>query len=59
MISYGLSICCDQMILDMNTRDIRVKDALVDHEGYIIEKGKGKLSQVLQYEGDEEEEDSL
>lgn len=49
----------NQMILDMNTRDIRVKDALVDREGYIIEKGKGKLSQVLQYEGDEEEEDNL
>ncbi len=49
----------NQMIIDMNTRDIRVKDALLDHEGYIIEKGKGKLSQVLQYEGDEEEENVL
>ncbi len=47
-----------QMIIEMNSRDIRVKDALLDREGYIIEKGKGKLSQVLQYEGDESEEDN-
>ncbi len=43
-----------QMILEMNTRDIRIKDSLLDHEGYIIERGKGKLSQVLQFEGEEE-----
>ena len=42
------------MILEMNTRDIRIKDSLLDHEGYIIERGKGKLSQVLQFEGEEE-----
>lgn len=47
----------NQMILEMNSRDIRVKDALIDHEGYIIEKGKGLLAQVLQFEGDESEEE--
>ena len=55
--SNGVCIgnCVDtQMILEMNTRDIRIKDSLLDHEGYIIERGKGKLSQVLQFEGEEE-----
>lgn len=46
-----------QMSLEINTKDIKVKDALLDREGYIVERGKAKLSQVLQFEGDEEESD--
>ncbi len=46
----------NQMTIELNTKDIRVKDALLDREGYIVERGKAKLSQVLQYEGDEEDE---
>lgn len=47
----------NQVTLDLSTRDIRVKETIPDRQGYIIQHGKAKLSQVLQYEGDEEEED--
>lgn len=49
----------NQMIIDINSKDIRVKDALLDHEGYIVERGKGKFSQILQFEREEEEDDKL
>lgn len=58
--SYGITISSihdNQQILELSSRDIRVKDSLPDRQGYIIERGRGKLAQVLQYEGDEEEEE--
>ena len=49
----------NQMYIELNTRDIRIKDALADNMGYIVENGKGYYSQILQYtevEGGEEDE---
>ena len=49
----------NQMCIDIAVKDIRVKEGIADREGYIIERGKAKLSQMLQFEGDEiEEEDT-
>lgn len=45
-----------QLTIDLSTKDIRVRESLLDREAYIVEKGRAKLSQVLQFEGDEEEE---
>ena len=59
--SNGVSISNaidNQNTIDISSRDIRVKDALPDRQGYIIERGKAKLAQVLQFEGDEEEDDN-
>lgn len=46
-----------QLTIDLSTKDIKVKEALIDREAYIVEKGKAKLAQVLQFEGDEEEDE--
>lgn len=46
-----------QMTIEISTKDIKVKEALMDREAYIVEKGRGKLGQVLQFEGDQEEEE--
>lgn len=51
------NVADNQMSIDISTKDIRVKEGLLDREGYIIERGKAKLSQMLQYEGDEIEDD--
>ena len=46
-----------QMFVDINTRDIKQKDALPENEGYVIKNGSGYLSQVLEYTKKEEEDE--
>jgi len=48
-----------QTSIDINSKDIKVKDALPENMGYIVQNGKGVYSQILQYteveKGDEDE----
>lgn len=46
-----------QMFIEINSRDIKTRDALPENMGYIVENGKGYLAQVLQYTEVEEEEE--
>ena len=48
-----------QTFVELNTRDIKLKDSLAENMGYIVENGKGYYAQILQHteiEGDEEDE---
>lgn len=47
----------NQLYIEMNTRDIRVRDNVLDKLGYIVDNGKGYYAQVLQYTEEEEEEE--
>ena len=49
----------NQMYIDINSRDIRIKDALAENMGYIVENGKAYYSQVLVNTEVEEEEDEI
>ncbi len=46
-----------QMFIDLNTRDIKQKEALPENEGYIVKNGSGYLSQVFEYTAKEEEDE--
>ena len=46
-----------QVTIDINSRDIKMKDALSDKLGYAVLVGKGKLVQVFQDTKDDEEEE--
>ncbi len=60
MDSYGVLIGNtyeQQPFIDVNTRDIRIRDAVPDNMGYVVEQGKAYYSQMLQYTEVEEEEE--
>lgn len=54
------SVYESQAYIDINTRDIKVRENLPDNQGYIVDKGKGYLAQILEHTlKDEEEEDEI
>jgi len=46
-----------QMFIDLNSRDIRQKEALPENEGYVVKNGNGYLSQVLEFTEKEDEDE--
>lgn len=48
-----------QPFVELNTRDIKQKDALKDNEGYIVENGRGYMAQMLEFTVQGESEDEV
>ena len=48
-----------QMYIELNSKDIKLRDSLEENMGYIVENGKGYYSQMLQFTPTEEDEDEI